>query len=34
MLDWLEQARFTAVGVTKFPVNMGLVVVVYEAEKK
>jgi ArsR family transcriptional regulator len=34
MLDWLEEARFTAVGVTKFPVNMGLVVVVYEAEKK
>jgi ArsR family transcriptional regulator len=34
MLDWLDQARFNVTGVTKFTVNMGLVVVVYEAEKK
>lgn len=34
MLDWLKQARFDILGVTEFKVNMGLVVVVYEAEKK
>jgi len=34
MIDWLEQARFEVNRVTEFPVNMGLVVVLYEAEKK
>jgi len=34
MSAWLEQARFEVRSVTEFPVNMGLVVVLYEAEKK
>ena len=34
MLEWLDQARFDTTDVTEFSVNMGLVVVVYEAEKK
>ncbi len=34
MLEWLEQSRFDTKSVTEFPVNMGLVVVVYEADKK
>ena len=33
MCTWLEKARFTIRAVTEFPVNMGLVVVLYEAEK-
>ncbi|WP_319471215.1 metalloregulator ArsR/SmtB family transcription factor [uncultured Pseudodesulfovibrio sp.] len=34
MLEWFEMSGFETVGVTEFTVNMGLVVVVYEAEKK
>lgn len=34
MLAWLKQARFEITNVTEFSVNMGLVVVMYEAEKK
>ena len=34
MEGWLEQCRFNLLDVTEFPVNMGLVVVLYEAEKK
>ncbi|MBG0791096.1 MAG: metalloregulator ArsR/SmtB family transcription factor [Desulfovibrionaceae bacterium] len=34
MRSWLEQARFDVRSVTEFSVNMGLVVVLYEAEKK
>lgn len=34
MVGWLEQSRFEVTGVSEFPVNMGLVVIVYEAEKK
>lgn len=34
MTGWLKQARFTVNAVTEFPVNMGLVVVLYEAEKE
>ena len=34
MRSWLEQARFEVRSVTEFAVNMGLVVVLYEAEKK
>jgi len=33
MLNWLGQARFTVTAVKEFQVNMGLVVVLYEAEK-
>ncbi|NDV20207.1 metalloregulator ArsR/SmtB family transcription factor [Pseudodesulfovibrio sp. JC047] len=34
MVEWLEKARFDVTAVTEFIVNMGLVVVLYEAEKK
>jgi len=34
MVGWLEKARFDVTNVTEFEVNMGLVVVLYEAEKK
>jgi len=34
MVTWLEQARFDVKSVTEFSINMGLVVVLYEAEKK
>ncbi|WP_319542047.1 metalloregulator ArsR/SmtB family transcription factor [uncultured Pseudodesulfovibrio sp.] len=34
MIDWLGKARFEVKAVTEFTVNMGLVVVLYEAEKK
>ena len=34
MLEWLKIARFEVSKVTEFSVNMGLVVVLYEAEKK
>jgi len=34
MLEWFEMSGFETVEVTEFTVNMGLVVVVYEAEKK
>jgi len=34
MVGWLKQARFAVGKVQEFPVNMGLVVVLYEAEKK
>ncbi len=34
MLGWLKQEHFTITNVTEFSVNMGLVVVVYEAENK
>lgn len=34
MLEWFQAARFDVNAVTEFQVNMGLVVVVYEAEKK
>jgi len=34
MLGWLKQTRFDTTNVTEFSVNKGLVVVVYEAEKK
>jgi len=34
MRGWLEKARFDVTEVTEFTVNMGLVVVIYEAEKK
>lgn len=34
MVGWLEKARFDVKSVTEFEVNMGLVVVLYEAEKK
>ena len=34
MVEWLEQSRFEVGTIQEFPVNMGLVVVLYEAEKK
>jgi ArsR family transcriptional regulator len=34
MCGWLEEARFDVRSVTEFTVNMGLVVVLYEAEKR
>jgi ArsR family transcriptional regulator len=34
MCGWLEEARFDIRSVTEFKVNMGLVVVLYEAEKR
>ncbi|XXJ20867.1 ArsR/SmtB family transcription factor [Desulfovibrio caledoniensis] len=34
MCNWLEEARFDIRSVTEFKVNMGLVVVLYEAEKR
>jgi ArsR family transcriptional regulator len=34
MVEWMEQARFKVGAVQEFSVNMGLVVVLYEAEKK
>lgn len=34
MVGWLDQARFNVLSVTEFTVNMGLVVVLYEAEKR
>ena len=34
MSSWLEEARFDVLSVTEFTVNMGLVVVLYEAEKR
>jgi ArsR family transcriptional regulator len=34
MANWLEEARFDVLSVTEFTVNMGLVVVLYEAEKR
>ncbi len=34
MQKWLEQARFNVNTVTEFPINMGLVIVLYEAEKE
>jgi ArsR family transcriptional regulator len=34
MCNWLEEARFDVRSVTEFEVNMGLVVVLYEAEKR
>ncbi len=34
MLEWLRQARFDASVAAEFPVNKGLVVVLYEAVKK
>ncbi|WFS61865.1 metalloregulator ArsR/SmtB family transcription factor [Pseudodesulfovibrio thermohalotolerans] len=34
MCNWLEEARFNVRSVTEFEVNMGLVVVLYEAEKR
>lgn len=34
MRRWLEEARFDVRSVTEFKVNMGLVVVLYEAEKR
>jgi ArsR family transcriptional regulator len=34
MCSWLEEARFDIRSVTEFKVNMGLVVVIYEAEKR
>ena len=34
MKMWLDKSRFEVLSVTEYPVNMGLVVVLYEAEKK
>lgn len=34
MVGWLKQSRFDVTDVNEFSVNMGLVVVLYEAEKK
>jgi len=34
MGTWLEEARFDVLSVTEFTVNMGLVVILYEAEKR
>lgn len=34
MLEWFDQARFNVNNVTEFSVNMGLVVVLYEVEKR
>ncbi len=34
MVEWLKLSRFEVSRIQEFPVNMGLVVVLYEAEKK